>query len=111
MALDGRSVVELDHVRTVAPRPGPCLYGADAGPHGHAVLLECPADDVGVAWMVGRGEARSGLDDGRRYREALIDLGELAAGRAAAEDDKAAWQLPGQRRLLVGPRLRRLETG
>ncbi len=60
--------------------------------------------------MVGRGEARAGLDDRRGHPEALVDLGELAARRAATEDQQASWQLPGQRRLLVGPRLRGLET-
>ncbi len=37
--------------------------------------------------MVGRREARPGLDDRRRDAEPGIDLGQLAAGRAAAEDD------------------------
>ena len=35
-----------------------------------------------------------------------VDLGQFAAGRAAAQDQQAARQLAGQRRLLVGPRLR-----
>ena len=53
--------------------------------------------------MVGRRETRPGLDDRRRDAESGIDLGQLAAGRTAAEDDQAARQLAGQRRLLVGP--------
>ena len=53
--------------------------------------------------MVGRGEARPGLDDRRRDAEPGVDLGQLAAGRPAAQDQQAAWQLAGERRLLVRP--------
>ena len=55
--------------------------------------------------MVGRREPWAGLDDRRRDVEPGVDLGEFTAGRAATEDDQALWQLAGERRLLVGPRV------
>ena len=53
-------------------------------------------------WSVGASRG-PGLDDRRRHAEPDVDLGELAAGRAAAEDEQAARQLAGQRRVAVGP--------
>ena len=103
VALGGRAIVELDDVGAVLARRGPRSERPDAGPDGHAVGLERGAQDLGIARVVGGREARPGLDDRRRDAEAGIDLGQLAAGRAAPEDDQAARQLAGQRRLLVGP--------
>ena len=103
MALGGRAVVEVDDVGAVLARRGPRSERPDAGPDRHAVGLERGAQDLGIARVVGRREARPGLDDRRRDAETGIDLGQLAAGRAATEDDQAARQLAGQRRLLVGP--------
>ena len=103
VALGGRAIVELDDVGTVPARRGPRPQRADTGPNRHAVGLECGAQDLGIARVVGRCEPWPGLDDRRRDAEPGIDLGQLAAGRSATEDEQAAWQLAGQRRLLVGP--------
>ena len=55
--------------------------------------------------MLHRDEPRTGLDDRHRHAEPGEHLGDLAAGRPAAEDEQAARQLAGERRLLVRPRL------
>ena len=56
--------------------------------------------------MVRRCQPRTRLDDRHRDAEARVDLRQLAARRAAAEDDQAPRQLPGQRRVPVRPGLR-----
>ena len=53
--------------------------------------------------MVGRRQSRSRLDDGGRHAEPDVDLGQLAAGRPAAEDEQAGRQLAGERRVAVRP--------
>ena len=110
MALGGRAVVELDDVGAVLAGPGARSQCPDTGPDDDAVRLERGAQDLGIARVVGRRQARPGLDDRGRHAEAGIDLGQLAAGRAATEDDQAPWQLAGQGRLLVGPRRDLVET-
>ena len=57
--------------------------------------------------MVGRGEARTGLDDRRRHAEPHVDLGELATGRAAAQDDAGS---VGSSRASVASRLVQVGT-
>ena len=102
MPLGGRPVVEVDRVRAAAPRRrGRGAPGRRAGPS----RRRAPArpDRVRVARMVGRREPRAGLHDRRRDPEAGVDLGELAAGRAAAEDQQAGRQLAGERRFAVRP--------
>ena len=106
MPLDGRAIVEVDDVRAVRAGTRMRADGLDAGPHGHPVALQRRPDDVGVARVIGRREAGARLDDRRRDIEPGVDLGELAAGRTAAQDHQARWQLAGEGRLLVGPRPR-----
>ena len=53
--------------------------------------------------MLGRRQSGSRLDDGGRDAEPDVDLGELAAGRPAAEDEQAGRQLAGKRRVAVRP--------
>ncbi len=53
--------------------------------------------------MVGRGEPRPRLDDRGRDAEPGVDLGQLAARRAAPQDQQAGRQLPGQSRIAVRP--------
>ena len=103
VALGRRSVVELDHVGAIPAGAGTSANGANTGPHDHAVPLQRGPDRLGVARMVGRRQAWPRLDDRRRHAEPGVDLGELAAGRPAAEDEQASWQLAGERRLAVGP--------
>ena len=75
-----------------------------------AVALERRADGGRVARVIRGRQSRAGLDDRRRDPEPDVDLGELAAGRAAAEDDQAAGQLAGEGRLAIGPRRHRVQA-
>ena len=97
-------------MRAASSRAGSGPHRPDTGPHGHPVRLERCAKHLGIARMVGRGESRPGLDDRRRHPEPGIDLGELAAGRAATQDHQALRQFSGQRRLAVGPGRDLVET-
>ena len=104
MALGRRAVVELDQVGAASARTGTRTDGPDPGSHRDPVPLQGGAHRLRIARMIGRREARTGLDDRGRHAEPHVDLGKLAAGRPAAQDDQALRQLPGQRRLPVRPR-------
>jgi hypothetical protein len=101
--LGGRAVGEVDHVRAVLAGAGPGADGAATGQHDGPVALQREANGLRVAGVLGRDQARTRLHDRRRDAEPHEDLGELAAGRPAAEDEQALRQLAGERRLLVGP--------
>ena len=92
-------------MRAVRPGAGPCPGGADVRSNVDAVALERRPDRRRVAGVVGRSQARTGLDDRRRHAEPDIDLGELAAGRATAKDEQALRELPGEGGLLVRPQV------
>ncbi len=111
VALGRRAVIEIDHMRAIPTRTGPRRHRSNAGRDRDAVGLERLAHDVRVARMVGRRQARPRLDDRHRHAEPGVDLGKLTARRPAAEDEQAPWQLPGQRRLLVGPDADPLDAG
>ena len=103
---DGRPVVQVDHVPAVGPRTRARPHRSCAGTHRDAVALEREPDRHGIAGVLGGHEPRAGLADRHRDAEPRVDLRELAAGRAAAQDDEALRQLARQRRFLVGPGMR-----
>ncbi len=77
------AVVEVDAMGAVLACAGTRPHRPDTGPDVDAILLERRTDDLGVARVVGRGEAGSGLDDRDRHAESRVNLRELAAGRPA----------------------------
>ena len=109
MALGRRAVVQVDGVGAVGPRPG-----ARAGPRGRrggpdARSREGLGHDLGVPRMVRGHQPRPDWTIGHRDAEPGVDLGELAARRAAAQDEQAAaaargpgsprgWSRPGRPR-------------
>ena len=103
VTLRRRAIVEVDDVGAVRPTPARAATARTPVLTVDPVVARAPPDHLGVARVIGRGEARPGLDDDVGHAEPGVDLGELAAGRTATEDDQAARQLAGQRRLLVGP--------
>ena len=111
VALRSRSVVEVDHVRAVGAASRPGRGRPDAEADVDSIAPEQLGDNLRVARMLGRHQPITGLDDRDRDAESNVDLGELAAGRATAEDDEAPRQLAGERRLSVRPRPDRVEPG
>ena len=91
MALGGRAVGEVDHVRAVRAGAGPCRDVARTPSRTSTPsLAQRLADHRGVARVVGRREPVARLDDRHRHAEPRVGLGELAAGRAAAEDERGS---------------------
>ena len=105
MAFRRRTVVQLDDVCAVRAGPRPCPQGAHTGSDDHAVALEGRSHRLGVPGVVRRREAWAGLHDRCRHPEPDVHLGQLAAGRAAAQHQQAGRQLTGEGRLAVRPRL------
>ena len=71
---------------------------------------------VNMVWLLTHTTVKASplpfdLDDFRDgHAKARVHLRELAAGRSAAEDQQAPWQLPGERGLLIGPDIDRLDA-
>ena len=111
VALGGRAVGEVDDVRAVAA-------GAGAGRHARARLrrTSTPSSRSASAttaelrgWSVGMSRSPDWtIVD--RDAEAGVRLGELAARRAATEDEQAPRQLAGEGGLAIGPDVDRLEA-
>ena len=110
MTFGGRAIGQVNDVRPIvarAPMRGDC---ASLEPDVDPVLAQRVRDDRRVARVIGGHEPVARLDDGRRDAEADVRLGELAAGRAAAENQQGFGQLAGEGRLAIRPDLDRFQA-